>query len=46
VRQRVMARAFSGLAPGERERVVERLARRELDPFTAADEIVGRMARA
>ncbi len=46
VRQRLMERAFSGLRPGEKDEVVERLVRREIDPFAAADELVGKMARA
>jgi len=46
VRQRLMQRAFSGLRPGEKDAVIERLVRRELDPFTAADELLGRLARA
>jgi LAO/AO transport system kinase len=43
VRARLMQRAFAGLGPGERDALVERVARRELDPWSAADELVGRM---
>jgi len=46
VRQRLMERAFSSLRPGEKDAVVERLVRREVDPFTAADELASRLARA
>jgi LAO/AO transport system kinase len=46
VRTRLMQRAFAALGPGEREALVERLLRRELDPWSAADELVGRTARA
>jgi LAO/AO transport system kinase len=46
VRQRLLERALGGLRAGEREALVERLARRELDPWSAADELVGRTARA
>jgi LAO/AO transport system kinase len=46
VRQRLLERAFGGLRPGERDAMVERLVRRELDPWSAADELVGRTARA
>ncbi len=47
VRQRVMAHVRQRvLTPAEAEAVVERLAARELDPFTAADELVGRLGLA
>jgi LAO/AO transport system kinase len=46
VRQRLLERAFGGLRPGERDAMVDRLVRRELDPWSAADELVGRTARA
>jgi LAO/AO transport system kinase len=47
VRQRVMAHVFQRVVPpGELEATVERLAGRELDPFTAADGIVERMGLA
>jgi LAO/AO transport system kinase len=39
VRGRVEARA---LGAGERERIVDRLAARETDPFTATDEVLGK----
>lgn len=44
VRQRVMAHVFQRVVPpAELEATVERLARRAVDPFTAADAIVERM---
>ncbi len=47
VRQRVMAHVRRRvLTPAEAEAVVERLAAREIDPFTAADELVGRLGLA
>jgi LAO/AO transport system kinase len=47
VRQRVMAHVFQRVVPpAEVEATVERLARRALDPFTAADAIVRRMGLA
>jgi len=46
VTRRLVQRAFGALAPGEREALVERLVRRELDPWSAAEELVGRTARA
>jgi LAO/AO transport system kinase len=47
VRQRVMAHVFQRVVPpAELEATVERLARRTLDPFTAADAIVRRMGLA
>jgi LAO/AO transport system kinase len=46
VTRRLVQRAFGALAPGERDALVERLVRRELDPWSAADELVGRTARA
>ena len=46
VRRRLMERLASGLRSGEAEALVERLVRRELDPFTAAEELTSRMAGA
>ena len=46
VTRRLVQRAFGALRPGEREALVERLVRRELDPWSAAEELVGRTARA
>ena len=46
VQRRLVQRAFGVLGPGERELLVERLVRRELDPWSAAEELVGRTARA
>jgi LAO/AO transport system kinase len=46
VTRRLTERAFGALGPGEKDALVERLVRRELDPWTAADELVGRTARA
>ena len=47
VRQRLMSHALKHvLTPSETEGIVERLERRELDPFTAADDVVRRMGLA
>ena len=46
VHRRLVQRAFGALAAGEREALVERLVRRELDPWSAAEELVERAARA
>ncbi len=47
VRQRVMGHVRQQvLTPAEREAMVERLAAREVDPFTAADEVVRRLGLA
>jgi LAO/AO transport system kinase len=46
VTRRLVQRAFGALRPGEKDALVERLVRRELDPWSAADELVGRTARA
>ena len=46
VHRRLVQRAFGALGPGERDLLVERLVRRELDPWSAAEELVGRTARA
>ena len=47
VRRRVMAHVFQRVVPpAELEATVERLARREVDPFAAADGIVERMGLA
>jgi LAO/AO transport system kinase len=44
VRQVLMGRVLKQvLTPSETEGIVERLARRELDPFTAADEVIRRL---
>jgi len=44
VRQRVMGYVFRRhLTPEDVDRTVDRLARREVDPFTAADEVVERL---
>jgi LAO/AO transport system kinase len=47
VRQRVMAQVQQRvLTPGEREALVDRLAAREVDPYTAADEVARRLGLA
>jgi len=46
LKRRLLQRAFAALAPGEREAIVERLARRELDPWSAADRLVEKAAHA
>jgi LAO/AO transport system kinase len=46
VRRRLMERLASALRPGEADELVERMVRRELDPFTAAEELSSRVARA
>jgi len=46
VRARLMERLASSLRPGETDALVERLVSRELDPFSAAEELTARMARA
>jgi len=46
VRERLMARVSTVLAPGEIEATVSRLAERAVDPHAAADEIVARMGLA
>jgi LAO/AO transport system kinase len=46
VLRRLVQRAFGALRPGERDALVERLVRRELDPWSAAEELVGRTASA
>jgi LAO/AO transport system kinase len=46
VTRRLVQRAFEALRPGEKDALVERLVRRELDPWSAAEELVGRTARA
>jgi LAO/AO transport system kinase len=43
LRERVEA---SALGPGERERIVDRLAARTVDPFTASDEVLSRLGLA
>jgi LAO/AO transport system kinase len=43
LRERVLGRVETrALGAGERERIVDRLAARETDPFTATDEVLGR----
>ena len=37
-----MERLVSTLRPGETDALVERIARREIDPFTAAEELTSR----
>jgi LAO/AO transport system kinase len=39
VRRRLVERLVSTLRPGETDALVERIARREIDPFTAAEEL-------
>ena len=46
VTRRLMERLASGLRPGEADELVERLVRRELDPYTAAEQLAARTARA
>jgi LAO/AO transport system kinase len=46
VRRRLMERLVSTLQPGETDALVDRIARREIDPFTAAEELSSRMAGA
>jgi LAO/AO transport system kinase len=47
VRQILMGRVLKQvLTPSEADRIVERLARREQDPFTAADDVVRRLGLA
>ncbi len=46
VTRRLAERAFGALRPGEKDALVERLVRRELDPWSAAEEVVARAARA
>jgi LAO/AO transport system kinase len=43
VRHRLLRHARSKLSPQELEATVDRLARRELDPFRAADDLLGKM---
>ena len=42
VTRRLAERAFAALGPGEKDALVERLVRRELDPWSAADEARGK----
>jgi LAO/AO transport system kinase len=43
LRERVLGRVEArALGPGERERIVDRLAARQTDPFTATDEVLGK----
>jgi LAO/AO transport system kinase len=44
VRRRLMERLARSLRPGETDALVERLVSRELDPFSAAEELTSRMA--
>jgi GTPase len=46
VRRRLMERLASSLRPGEADALVQRLVSRELDPFSAAEELTARMAGA
>jgi LAO/AO transport system kinase len=46
VRRRLLERLVSTLQPGEADALVDRIARREIDPFTAAEELTSRVARA
>ena len=46
VTRRLVQRAMAALGPGEKEALVDRLVRRELDPWSAAEELVGRAVRA
>jgi LAO/AO transport system kinase len=46
VRRWLMERLASSLRPGEAETLVERMVSRELDPFSAAEELASRMAGA
>jgi GTPase len=43
VRERLLRHAWSKLSPEELEATLDRLARREIDPFRAADVLVGKM---
>jgi LAO/AO transport system kinase len=43
VRHRLLQHAWSKLSPAELEATLDRLARRELDPFRAADALLGKM---
>jgi LAO/AO transport system kinase len=46
VKRRLVERLVSTLHAGETDALVERIARREIDPFTAAEELTSRAARA
>ena len=46
VKRRLVERLVSTLRPGETDALVERIARREIDPFTAAEELTSRAVRA
>jgi len=46
VRRRLMERLASSLRPGETDALVERLVSRELDPFSAAEQLTARVAGA
>jgi LAO/AO transport system kinase len=46
LRVRLLERLRAELGPGEKEALVERLAAGELDPWSAADELTARVARA
>ncbi len=46
VTRRLAQRAFGALRPGEHDALVERLVKRELDPWSAAEELVERAVRA
>jgi LAO/AO transport system kinase len=42
LKRRLLQRAYGALAPGEREAMVDSLVRREVDPWSAADRLLGR----
>ncbi len=46
LKRRLLQRAYAALAPGEREAILESLVRRELDPWSAAERLLGRTAPA
>jgi LAO/AO transport system kinase len=46
VKRRLMETLVATLRPGETEALVQRIARREIDPFSAAEELTSRVARA
>jgi LAO/AO transport system kinase len=46
VKRRLVERLVSTLQPGETDALVERIVRREIDPFTAAEELTARAAQA
>jgi LAO/AO transport system kinase len=46
VGRRLLRAAWSRLSPEERDATLDRLARREIDPFAAADMVLGKMGLA